>query len=287
MTKGAGRIAFVLAALAVRATAAEWEIEGRLGQALPTYKQTYAYDPGPLSIQLPGIGTVGFEQRSPFSFDGQGGSAYGASLTLYPAAAIGIEARFDSPAVNIEAHGAIYHVTANLPAPLPDIAQDVAIDSGTIDVDRLRPLSLNLKLRTPGHVAFTLSAGVSYLPAIRVTAQQPIGFAAASANPLLAPLNAGHLRFRAEIRPEDDKAVKRIGGNAGAGVSVAVSAKVRLSAEARVFAFSKHRLDWEPVISGPLSGAEQALFDTVRPRLSPIEFSPTFFQATVGVAIRL
>jgi hypothetical protein len=265
----------------------EVEIEGRFGQALPTYEQTYDYDPGALSVTIPGFTTVDLEQRAPFGLDGKGGTALGASVTLYPASAIGIEARFDSPSVKIEARGAVYHVTANLPAPLPDLSQDLAIDSGTVDVDRLQPLSLNLKLKTPGSVAFTLSGGVSYLPTIRIAAQQPIAFGAAGGNPLLSQLSAGRVSFRAEIRPEDDKASKRIGGNLGAGVSVAVGPKAFVSAEARVFTFSKHRLDWEPVIAGPLSFAEQALLDAVRPRLTPIEFNPTFFQATLGVAIRL
>jgi hypothetical protein len=279
--------ALALLLLPAAAFPAEVEIEGRFGQALPTYEQSYAYDPGPLAIAIPGFVTVNFEQRRPFVLDGQGGSTFGASVAVYPVASIGLEARFDSPAVKIEARGAVYRVTANLPAPLPDFSQDLAIDSGTVDVDRLQPLSLNLKLRTPGKVAFTISGGISYLPTIRIAAQQPIAFGAAGGNPILSQLSAGRVGFRAEVRSEDDRASKRIGGNAGAGFQVAVGPKVFLSAEARVFAFSKHQLDWEPVISGPLSGAEQALYEAIRPRLTPIEFNPTFFQATVGVAIRL
>jgi hypothetical protein len=280
-------MALLLAALPAAGSAGEIEIEGRFGQALPTYEQSYAYAPGTVSVTIPGLTTVNFEQRSPFTLKGQGGTTFGASFTLYPASSIGLEARFDSPAVKVEAQGAVYRVSANLPAPLPDLAQDLAIDSGTVDIDRLQPLSLNLKLRTPGKVAFTLSGGVSYLPTIRISAQQPIRFGDGGGNPLLSQLSAGRVSFRAAILPENDEGSSRIGGNLGAGFAATVGPRVRLTGDVRIFAFPKHRLDWEPVISGPLSIPEQALYDAIRPRLEPIEFNPTFFQATIGLAVRL
>jgi hypothetical protein len=279
-------IAILLAVLPAAVSAAEVEIEGRFGQALPLYEETYAYDPGGLSFTIPGLTTVAAAQRSPFTLDGTGSTTFGGSLTVYPTSSVGIEARIDAPAVQIEAKGAVYHITANLPSPLPDISQDFAVDSGTVHVDRLKPISLNLKLRTSGHVAFALSGGVSYLPTIHLDAQQPIGFSGAGDNPLLSQVRAGRVSFQAAIVPEEDQGSK-IGGNAGAGLSIAVGAKVFLSAEARVFAFPKHRLDWSPIIAGPLSAVEQAIYDEVRPRFQPIDFNPTFFQATVGLAIRL
>ena len=43
-----------------------------------------------------------------------------------------------------------------------------------MDFERIRPLSLNLKLRTPGRVRLALSGGLSYLPELNVVSAQAV-----------------------------------------------------------------------------------------------------------------
>jgi hypothetical protein len=63
------------------------------------------------------------------------------------------------------------------PAPLPPLAFDVETE-GTIAIDRLLPVSLNLRYRGGGRVGFVASAGVSYLPSLDFAVTQELGIGA-------------------------------------------------------------------------------------------------------------
>jgi hypothetical protein len=275
-----------LSLLAASTYAGSVEVAVHVGQAFPFYEQTFVYDPGSTTFNIPGLTSVALRQDGGFELEGSGGSALGGSVTYYLAPSVGLEARLDTAAIDIETRGAQYHVTADLPSPLPDLSTNVSLDGGTFDIERLRPLSLNLKLRTPGRVAFVASGGVSYLPTVRATAEQPIGLGATGFDPATGGFNVATVRFRAAALPEDDDSSRRIGGNAGLGVLVGLGENLSMSLEGRGFLFPKHRLDWQPVLGGPLSFLEQPLLEQIRNRIDAVEFNPTFFQATIGLALR-
>lgn len=148
-----------------------------------------------------------------------------------------------------------------------------------MDVDRLTPFSLGLKLRTPGRVRFFLSAGGSYLPKVGATVTQTLGVALTRYSP---PIDVSRVRIRAAALPGGGRG--RWGGTAGVGLEVPLGAKVAFQAEARAFRFRKQTLGWELVVPavGPFS---DLLTDGVA-QLDPVEFNPTFYQATAGIAVR-
>ena len=268
-----------------RGEAAQLEVSAHVGQALPFFEQTVTYDPGSATISIPGLANINLTQRGAFKLDGKGGSTIGGAVTLYFVPGFGLEGRIDSAALEIRPGGATYHVDIDLPAPLPDVSRDATFIDGTVDVDRLQPISLNLKLRTPGRVAFTLSGGVSILPDVHIDARQRLGIGITTFNNSNATVSIGSVVFRATVRPEDDDAAKRIGGNIGAGLRLGLGGPLALHAEARYFHFPKHELEWKPEIEGPLSPLEGNLLSALEGRIDPLEFYPAFFQATVGVSL--
>lgn len=280
-----GTLAILLLAAAPLADAAHVEISAHAGQAFPFYEQSFTYDPGSAVISIPGLSNVNIQQNGAFRLDGKGGSSVGAGLTFYLAPHAGIELRVDSAAIDLRPSTATYHVSVDLPAPLPDISRDFRFPQGTIDVDRLQPFSLNLKLRTPGRLAVFVSGGISYLPHVNVTARQRLGLGIAGLQPTTAELSVGSLVFNASVESDDMKVGNRIGGNVGGGLRLHMVGPLVVFGEARYFHFPKHTIEWSAEIEGPLTVFEQTLVTEVERRLQPIEFYPAFFQATAGVAL--
>lgn len=257
------------------ASAGEIELAAYAGPALPTYEQRFRYDPGAIPLP-PGISV---QQEGVFGLDAKGGIAFGGSLTWYFAKAIGVEARVDSAGVDVQSQAAQFSVDLRLPSPLPPVGVRLE-PTGTVELDRLTPISLNIKLRTPGRVRFVLSAGASWLPSVSFSATETIGLGVTGLGgptgvivPTL-PLQAG-----GEIE-------QAFGVNAGVGFQVAVARKVSLVAEGRFFSFPERSLEWGRADNRLLSAVEQALVQEIERRLGPVEFSPRFFQATAGLAVR-
>jgi hypothetical protein len=60
---------------------------------------------------------------------------------------------------------------------------------------------------------------------------------------------------------------------------------VALVVEGRAFIFQEQTITWSRADNRPLSPIEEALADELDRRLEPIDFNPTFIQATAGLAI--
>lgn len=282
------KLTSVVVPLALAAAAGEGatiELSASAGQSFPFYEQSFTYDPGSAVVSVPGVGNLTLRQDGGFRLDGKGGSTLAGAITFYLAPHAGIEVRVDSAAVDIRAGGARYHVSVDLPPPFPDISEDFRLADGIVDVDRLQPFSLNLKLRTPGRLALAVSGGISYLPEVTIAARQQLGFGIPSIQQLNADFSVGSIVFRSSVKPGDADAGNRIGGNIGAGLRLQIGGPLALVGEARYFHFSKHKIDWEPEIQGPVSVIEETLLAELTRRLEPIEFYPAFFQATAGVSL--
>jgi hypothetical protein len=252
------------------------ELTGYLGLSAPTYSQTFPYEPG-LPPSIPGLR---IEQRGSFDLTASGGIAFGAGLSWFPSGPLGIEARLDTADITLETRNASYVVGVSLPAPVGDISTEIDLPSARVDLERPRPVSLNLRLRLDGRVAFTASGGVSYLPSLDVSIVQPLALGI----PVVGNIEIGELPVRAEGDPTREGS--RWGGNLGLGVAIEMSEAVALLVEARGFAFSEHRLEWTRGEDRPLNPIEEALVDAALRSLPPIEFSPLFFNATVGLSLR-
>ncbi len=285
--RSAALLVVMLAGLhtAGKAGAGELEATLRVGQAVPFYEQGFSYDPGGLAPPFPGI-TV--EQRGIFRLEATGGLALGGGVAYFFAEHAGLELRLDTADVRVRADGARYSVRADLPAPFPDLNTEVVLGEGSVDLERLRPVSLNLVLRSAGDRRRVFaSAGGSYLPRFRFEVRQPVGLA------LPALLGGGRNLFDlaqvglgAEALPSE-AGEGRFGFDAGGGVQVGVGRHALVTVEGRYFHFQRQTLTWGLATSGsPVPGLEAAIVREIGARVEPVKFSPRFFQATAGVSFR-
>jgi hypothetical protein len=272
----------LLVACATTARAADnIEVAGYVGRAFPFYDEDIRFDPG--SLSLPGGSIVSSSQ--PFGLHAKGGLSASAGVTLYLADAFGIEGRIDTADVNLDSTAARYRARFDLPAPLPDANGELTLGGGVVDLQRFRPLSVNLKFRTPGRVRLTLSGGLSYLPALRFDATDAVRLTLTDVSGVGASFDLASLGLRAEALPTQDSGTSRLGGNVGLGVQFRAGARLRFVAEGRYFLFREHTLHWSRLTDHALSDVETTLAEELEARLEPVQFNPTFFHASVGVAL--
>ena len=276
------RVAAILLAIGLApaaASAGELELTGYLGSVFPFYEQSFEFDPGTLPGLPPGVSV---EQQDVLHLDGKGGLALGAGASWQFAPWFGLEARVDTADVSAQITGARYLIRLDLPGPLPDLTNELTLGGGDASLHRLYPVSLNFRARTPGRISVGASAGLSYLPSFsfeivqRATFQPPPPLPAAEATVTLA----------AEALPatQDEG---RFGANAGVFVQVGIGERAALVAEGRYFHFSRQTLVWgSPRVEPELPLIGQAVVEEIAGQLDPVDFNPTFFQLTAGLALR-
>jgi hypothetical protein len=275
------RVVPLLALLPTVAAAGELELGIFAGRAFPTYEQTFQYYPGAFSPPIP-IPEVSITQEASFGLRAEGGLSLGASLAFYLIDAFGVEARVDSVGVRVDSEGGRY--TATLRSSYPPILSftgTVDLPAGQVDVARLTPISLGVKLRTPGRVRLFVSAGGSYLPRLEATLTQPL---AVQLGRFIPPIDAATVTVRAEAQPGSGQG--HWGLTAGAGIQVALGGRGSLQAEARAFRFPTHTLTWGLGNHVPGNSFEEDVFRSGLAALDPVEWKPTFYQVTAGLALR-
>ena len=142
------------------AARADWEIAVHGGPTFPFYEQSFEFDPGPLAGPC---GQV-ISQEGVYRLDGSGGISLGAALAFHPHSALGLELRLDTADVDVRTGGVSYQLRVAVP-PFGNITTDVAFTEGEGDLERLRPVSLNLRVRSPGTTRVTV-VGRRELPAL-------------------------------------------------------------------------------------------------------------------------
>jgi hypothetical protein len=278
MRKGLAVVVAVLASPAI-APAGEFELTGYGGYTFPFYSQTLRYDPGPVTVPIPGV-TV--EQGGSFELRASGAPAFAGGAAFYVSDGFGFEVRYDRADLEVEARSASYTVRLGLPAPLDPVLIDLALTEGTADLKAAAPLSLNLKIRTPGDVKFTLSGGASRLGDLQFEVQQTVGLGV-----IAFDLEEDNVRIGTiGIRATSVAGGSSWGGNLGLGLQIPIGERGALVLEGRGFYFPKRTVEWEPVLDRPLTVFEQTLLERLQERLPPVEFEPWWVQATVGLAIR-
>jgi hypothetical protein len=277
MRKAFALLLAVLAAPAL-AVAGELELTGYAGYTFPFYSQTFQYDPGPVTVPIPGV-TV--EQGGSFALQASGGPAFAGSAAFYVTSGFGFEVRYDRADLTVETQASSYTVRVGLPAPFDPVVADLALAEGTADLKAAAPFSLNLKLRTPGSVKLTVSGGASRLGDLEFQVQQTIGLGVIAFNLDQSNIQVGTIGVKATSVAESTW-----GGNLGLGLQIPIGEHGALVLEGRGFYFPKRTVKWEPVVDRPLSVIELALLARLQERLPPVEFEPWWVQATVGFAIR-
>jgi opacity protein-like surface antigen len=262
--------------LPLAASAGDIELAAYAGPAVPFYSQTFNYDPGTL---VSPFRLITIQQQGVFQLEAKGGLAFGGGIAWYVLGPVGLEARIDTAGADVRTTGARYRVSVALPAPLPPLSTDLDLGTGTVNLDRLRPLSLNVKIRTPGSVRLTVSGGASYLPAFGFGVTETLGLGVTGLGPQ-ARIDVATLAFGAQSVDEG-----HWGWNAGGGLQVKLARHVALLAEARYFQFGEETLGWSRADPRPLSRFEEALLQEIERRLPPVVFAPKFFQVTAGIAV--
>ena len=266
-----------LTCLAASDARADWEVAIHGGPTFPFYEQSVAFDPGPIT----GAGGAVITQTGEYRLDGQGGLALGAALAYHPHPAVGLELRVDTADVDVVTGGSSYRVRIPLPI-FGTVDSTVSFTEGEGDLERLRPVSLNLRLRSPGTFRVTASGGVSYLPEFRFAIRQPVAAGLAAGGP---QVEIAEVVVPAEARPGEE-GDGRWGINGGVGIQYAIGPRLQLIADGRYFHFQSLTLYWgEPETTGALLPAQDQVVDEIAARLDPARFNPTFFQATVGIAL--
>jgi hypothetical protein len=270
----------VLAAAPLAGASERLEIAGYAGYTFPFYSQTFRYDPGQVTVPIPGVSV---EQSGQFEARASGGPAFAGGITLYATGGLGFEFRYDRADITVDTQGASYAVRVGLPAPLDPVVANLNLTEGQVDLQAVAPLSFNLKLRTGGPVRFTTSFGASRLGDLEMTLTQSIGLGVIGFDLPQNSVNIATLSLRATAAAEGDSSW---GANLGLGLQFPIGEHGAFLLEARGFYFPKRTVEWEPVLDRPLNAVEQALLDRVLERLDPVEFEPWWVQATFGFAIR-
>jgi hypothetical protein len=282
LQRGALAVALLAVTLALptRAGAGELELAGYGGYTFPFYSQTFHYDPGAVSVPIPGVSV---EQAGQFQLKASGGPAFAGGLTLYATSGVGLEIRYDRADISVETTGASYTVRVGLPGPFDPVLTTVDLSQGKVDLKAVAPWSFNLKLRSGGGVRFTASAGASHLGDVEMTIDQTLGLGVIAFDFVNNNIQIATLGVRATAAA---KTGSSWGANLGLGIQIPIGEHGAFVMEGRGFYFPKRTVEWEPVVDRPLTPIEQELLQRVLDRIPPIELEPWWVQATFGFAIR-
>ncbi len=268
-------VACILFATAGTADAQGWEASFLAGWTAPSFEEEFAYDP---DIDLPNIPGGSFHQEGIFHLKAEGTFAFGGSVAYFFNRHVAIEGRVDTIDIGIDTLGPRFEAAVPI---LPGFSATAVLDvgNGTINVERLFPLSLNLKVRTGGTTRFVASGGLSYLPRVRFDAFQPVSLAIGGTG--IPPVEIARVVLEAGAI---DSGESRFGFNGGAGVEIGVAPNVSIVGEVRVHSFQPQAFVWES--SGdPAGPIEENLLEALV-GLPPGEVQLVYFQATGGIALR-
>ena len=215
-----------------------------------------------------------------FELKARGSLAIGGGATYYFNEHIGVEGRIDTVDFKIDTVAPIFVASVELPAPLPPLNAELDLGAGIVDVERLYPLSVNLKARTGGDTRFFASGGLSYLPRLRFSATQTVGLGVSGCG--FTSIDIASVDVGAEALAGEEG---QLGFNGGAGAEIRVGDNVAIVVEGRVFWFQQVSFVWRR-ISAPVSELEELLLEELESQLPAIEFEPVYFQATGGLAFR-
>ena len=261
---------------AVTTSAQGWEISILAGWTAPTFEEQFVFSP---DIDLPDIPGGSIRQDGEFTLKAKGSFAFGGSVSYFFNEHVAIEGRIDTIGFDIDTIGPRFEANVDLVPGLPLATAVLDVGVGTVNVERLFPLSLNLKARTGGTARFVASGGLSYLPRVRFDAFQPVslgigGFGLPAVEIASVALEAGAI----------DSGESRWGFNVGAGVEIQVSANVAIIGDVRVHSFQSQTFVWQRS-QEPSSPIDEILFEELE-KLPPIDVELIYFQATGGVAFR-
>lgn len=250
----------LVAAIAQPAFAQGGDVTIFAGYAFPTYSETFT-SPLPSIPTLPGIELT---PDGDFVLEARGGLVFAGAAAFELGGFFALEGRLDSTGIELQSSGVRYTINGG------GLGGSISLGAGDIPVDRLNMLSLNIRLRTPGPVAFYASGGLSYLPSFSIGGSIPLVVEIPG-----LPIPAIEVPVSFRVAPTESS--YRFGVNAGAGLRFPIAPKVSLVAEGRVFYFRDYELVAEvpdlPVLGDPGD-------------FRIVTFEPVVVNAIGGIAIR-
>ncbi len=271
--------AALVVAWPVAARAVGFEIAVHAGRTLPFFRETLRYDPSALIRPVP---SVTLRPIGPLSLDARSAQSFSGGATLFFTQTLGIELRVDSLEAEFDVQPPSYDVSVAAQPPLPGFDARLDLLARDARLQRVRPVSLNLRLVTPGRTRLSLSGGVTRVGLITATGQL-VGTLQAAPGVAL-PFTSAQARLAADA-PPDDSTTGRYGLNGGVGVQFGFGANLALSAEVRGFVFKERTLSWR-VIGPAANVVEEAVQKELAARLLPLVVRPALLSANVGVALR-
>jgi len=259
------------------ARAQGWEVSILGGWTAPTFEHELIFSP---DIDFPDIPGGNIRQEGVFRLDARGSLAFGGSVSYFFNEHVGIEGRIDTIDFDIATSGPRFEADVDLVPPLPPATAVLELEDGAVNVERLFPLSVNLKARSGGSIRFVASGGLSYLPRVRFDAVQPVSLGISG--PGISEIELARVVLKAGALADGGES--RWGFNAGAGVEIDVSPNVSIVGDVRVHSFQSQTFVWQSS-KNPSSELEKILLEELE-KLPPIEVELLYFQATAGVAFR-
>jgi hypothetical protein len=181
----------------------------------------------------------------------------------------------DSVNVDLQSFGGNYTLELG-PAGSPVSSIPVSLGAGETDLRRVKPVSVNLRFQSQGRIGLGLSGGLSYLPRLELDALPTL---------TVANLNSS-FPVSLTASPVNPDATGHLGFNGGVTVQIKVAGGVSLVGEARGFAFRRSELKWQSKETGSLSAVEKALLGSIASQLELPRFTPGFWTARAGLALR-
>jgi hypothetical protein len=166
--------------------------------------------------------------------------------------------------------------------PLPGFDARLDLLARDARLQRVRPVSLNLRLVTPGRTRLSLSGGITRVGLI--TASGSLAGTLQAGSGVTLPFTAAQVALAADA-PADDSTTGRYGLNGGVGVQIGLGPNLAVSAEVRGFVFKERTLSWRVV--GPAANVvEEAVQKELVARLLPLTVRPAMLSANVGLSLR-
>jgi hypothetical protein len=183
---------------------------------------------------------------------------------------LGIEGRLDTMTLNFDLTGARYDLRGNAP-PFQGVTAGVTIGDGELDSNRIKILSINARLRTPGLVSLVASGGFSYLPDVNFEGTVPV-----SVQVLGFPVTSERLPLRLAVSRGGSN--HRAGINGGAGLRIG-GPHLAVIGEVRAFYFKDYELTFA---ADNAPGIVSDLLD----QIPAITFDPIIVNAQAGLVLK-
>jgi len=260
----------VVASAAATTEASGFEVALFTGPTIATYKQSFSFTSGSPQVQLARLDV----KDSP-TIEAEGGIAYGLAATFFLSNTFGLEGRLDSVDIDLQSFGGNYTLVLGPPGS-PVSTLPVTLGDGQTDLQRVKPLSLNLRFQSQGRVSLGLSGGISYMPAAEITATPTL---------TVANLNAS-FPISLTATPVNPEQSHHMGFNGGLTIQIRIAGGFSVLAEGRGFTFKRSELKWQSKETGALSATEKALLDSIAAQLEIPEYTPGFWTVRGGLAFR-